>query len=119
VARGTDFAELVRWEVPNGVDGLVDTAGIAELASHAVRDNGRIASSVHGVQVAGERGIVARTTYVPQYAREHAKLGRLRQLAEEGRLTPRVAQTLPAERASAAHRLLEAGSLRGRVVLTF
>ncbi|MGW0632195.1 zinc-binding dehydrogenase [Streptomyces sp. NPDC002758] len=41
------------------------------------------------------------------------------QLAEEGRLTPRVAQTLPAEQASEAHRLLEAGGLRGRVVLTF
>ncbi|MFF3877299.1 zinc-binding dehydrogenase [Streptomyces sp. NPDC001978] len=91
VPRGTDFAELVRWEVPNGVDGLVDTAGIAELASRAVRDNGRIASSVHRIKVSEERGIVTRTTFVPQYAREHAKLDRLRQLAEEGRLTPRVA----------------------------
>ncbi|MER5918193.1 NADP-dependent oxidoreductase [Streptomyces sp. NPDC001982] len=119
VPRGTDFAELVRWEVPNGVDGLVGTAGIAELASRAVRDNGRIASSVHRIKVSEERGIVTRTTFVPQYAREHAKLDRLRQLAEEGRLTPRVAQTLPAEQASEAHRLLEAGGLCGRVVLTF
>lgn len=39
--------------------------------------------------------------------------------AEEGRLTPRVAQSLPVEQAADAHRLMEAGGLRGRVVLTF
>ncbi|MET9386679.1 zinc-binding dehydrogenase [Streptomyces sp. NPDC002928] len=51
--------------------------------------------------------------------REHAKLDRLRQLAKEGRLTPRVARTLSAEQAPEAHRLLEAGGFRGRLVLTF
>ncbi|MFF4397394.1 zinc-binding dehydrogenase [Streptomyces sp. NPDC001480] len=117
--RGTEYPELIRREVPDGVDGLVDTAGIAELASSAVRDNGRIAWSVHRVAVSADRGIVTRTTFVPRYAREHAKLDRLRRLAEEGRLTPRVAQTLPAEQAAEAHRLPAAGGLRGRVVLTF
>ncbi|WP_405883031.1 zinc-binding dehydrogenase [Streptomyces sp. NBC_01384] len=77
--RGTEFPELVRKLAPSGVEGLLDTAGVAELA----------------------------------------KLDRLRQLTEEGRLTPRVARTLPAEQAPEAHRLLEAGGLRGRVVLTF
>ncbi|MFI1831725.1 zinc-binding dehydrogenase [Streptomyces olivaceoviridis] len=48
-----------------------------------------------------------------------AELDRLRRLAEEGRLTPRGARVLPAERAADAHRLLEAGGLRGRLVLTF
>ncbi|MEV4109930.1 zinc-binding dehydrogenase [Nonomuraea sp. NPDC049695] len=69
--------------------------------------------------MSGERGIVTQTTFVPRYAREHAKLDRLRQLAEEGRITPRVARTLPAEQATEAHRLMEAAGLRGRVVLTF
>jgi NADPH:quinone reductase-like Zn-dependent oxidoreductase len=117
--RGTEFPELVRREIPDGVDGLVDTAGVADLAIGAVRDGGRVASSVGGVEVPGERGIETRHTFVPQYAREHAKLDRLRQLAEEGSLTPRVARTLPTEQAAEAHRLLEAGGLRGRVVLTF
>ncbi|WP_327314887.1 NADP-dependent oxidoreductase [Streptomyces sp. NBC_01235] len=117
--RGTEFPELVRREIPDGVDGLVDTAGVAGLAIRAVRDGGRVASSVGGVEVPGERGIEIRHTLVPQYAREHAKLDRLRQLAEEGSLTSRVARTLPAEQASEAHRLLEVGGLRGRVVLTF
>ncbi|WP_405845681.1 NADP-dependent oxidoreductase [Streptomyces sp. NBC_01518] len=117
--RGTEFPELVRKEIPNGVDGLVDTAGIAALAIRAVRDGGRVATSVGGIQVRVERGIETRNTFVPQYAREYAKLDRLRELAEKGSLTPRVARTLPAEQAPEAHRLLEAGGLRGRVVLTF
>lgn len=117
--RGTEFPELVRREIPDGVDGLVDTAGVAGLAIRAVRDGGRVASSVGGVEVPGERGIETRHAFVPQYAREHAKLDRLRQLAEEGSLTPRVARALRAEQAPEAHRLLEVGGLRGRVVLTF
>lgn len=117
--RGTEFPELVRGEIPDGVAGLVDTAGVAGLAIGAVRDGGRVASSVGGVEVPGERGIEIRHTFVPRYAREHAKLDRLRQLAEEGSLTSRVARTLPAEQAPEAHRLLEADGLRGRMALTF
>ncbi|MFF3376627.1 zinc-binding dehydrogenase [Streptomyces sp. NPDC002680] len=117
--RGTEFPELVRGEISDGVDGLVDTAGIAGLAIRAVRDGGRVASSVGGTQVPAERGIEIRYTFVPQYAPEHAKLDRLRRLAETGSITARVARTLPAEQATEAHRLLEVGGLRGRVVLTF
>ncbi|MFD9393510.1 NADP-dependent oxidoreductase [Streptomyces sp. NPDC060000] len=117
--RGTEFPELVCGEIPDGVDGLVDTAGVAGLAIRAVRDGGRVASSVGGVEVPGERGIETRHAFVPRYAREHAKLDRLRQLAEEGSLTPRVARALRAEQAPQAHRLLEVGGLRGRVVLSF
>ncbi|MCZ0985301.1 quinone oxidoreductase family protein [Streptomyces diastatochromogenes] len=117
--RGSEFPELVLKEIPDGVDGLVDTAGVAGLVIRAVHDGGRVASSVGGVQVPVERGIETRSTFVPHYAREHAKLDRLRRLAEQGRLTPRIAHTLTAEQATEAHRLLEAGGLRGRVVLTF
>jgi NADPH:quinone reductase len=117
--RGDDFPELVRKEVPDGVDGLVDTAGVAATAVRAVADGGRVSTSRGGTPVPEDRGIVTRSTFVPRYAREHAELDRLRQLAEEGRITLRVARTLPAEQATEAHRLLEAGGLRGRLVLTF
>jgi NADPH:quinone reductase-like Zn-dependent oxidoreductase len=43
----------------------------------------------------------------------------LRALAEQGTLTLRVAEELPATDAAAAHRRLEAGGLRGRQVLRF
>ena len=40
-------------------------------------------------------------------------------LAAAGRITLRVARTMPAGQAAEAHRLLEAGGVRGRLVLTF
>ncbi|MFJ9705753.1 NADP-dependent oxidoreductase [Streptomyces sp. NPDC101234] len=117
--RGAEFPELVRKEVPDGADGLIDTAGIAAQALRAVRDGGRAAASALSSKGTEERGITTQNTFVPHYVREHAKLVRIQQLAEEGRLVPRVGQTLPAEQADKAHRLLEEGGLRGRVVLTF
>lgn len=44
-------------------------------------------------------------------------LDALRRQAERGVLSMRVAEVLPAEEAARAHRLLEAGGLRGRLVL--
>lgn len=117
--RGDDFAEQVRREVPNGVDGLIDTAGISQSVARAVRDHGRIVTSAPGAPLVTERGIVTERTFVPKYARNHAALSELRELAEQGRITLRVARTLPAEQASEAHSLLQAGGLRGRIVLTF
>lgn len=119
VPRGDDFAEQVRREVPDGVDGLVDTAGISQSVARAVRDGGRIATSAPGAPLVTERGIVTERTFVPKYARNHAALSQLCELAEKGRITLRVARTLPAEQAAEAHRLLQAGGLRGRIVLTF
>jgi NADPH:quinone reductase-like Zn-dependent oxidoreductase len=117
--RGGDFANLVRKEASGGVDGLVDTAGITQSAARAVRDGGRMVTSAPGAPLVTERGIVTERTFVPNYARNHAALDRLRELAEQGRITLRVARTLPAEQAADAHRLIEDGGLRGRVVLTF
>ncbi|MEW2070713.1 zinc-binding dehydrogenase [Streptomyces sp. NPDC007346] len=47
------------------------------------------------------------------------RLDTLRRQAGEGVLTPHVADVLPADRAAEAHRRLEAGGLRGRLVLDF
>jgi NADPH:quinone reductase-like Zn-dependent oxidoreductase len=56
---------------------------------------------------------------VRDYAFEHAKLDRLARMVEESLLTPRVARVLAADQAPEAHRLLEAGGTRGRLVLSF
>jgi NADPH:quinone reductase len=119
VRRGPEFAERVREVVPQGADGLVDAALLNTLAVPAVRDGGRIAT-VRGFRGHGEeRGITFHPVLVRSYAREQGKLDRLRQLAEAGQVTLRVARTLPAERAAEAHRILEAGGTRGRLVLEF
>ncbi|MGW2169544.1 quinone oxidoreductase family protein [Streptomyces sp. NPDC001705] len=119
--RGSAFADQVRRHAPQGVDGLVDTAGIATEAARAVRDGGRVATSAGGELAAAERerGVTIEQTFVPDYARKHSHLERLRRLAEDGRLTLRVARILPAEQAVEAHRLLATGGLRGRIVLIF
>ena len=120
VARGDDFARRVRDVAVDGVDGLVDAAVMDAAAVPAVRDGGRVAT-VRGYDGRGAdgRGITFLPVFVRNYAREHDKLDELRQRAEQGRLTLRVARSLPAEEAPEAHRLLEAGGVRGRLVLEF
>jgi len=117
--RGQPFVEQAREHVPGGVDGLVDTAGVAASVAGAVRDGGRIVTSAPGAPLVTERGIVTERVFVPDYARNHAALEALGQLAGRGQVKLRVARTFPAEQAAEAHRLLARGGLRGRVVLTF
>jgi NADPH:quinone reductase len=118
VRRGPQFAEQVRAAVPAGVDAVFDLAQLNERVVPAVRDGGKIAT-VRGFQAEPERGITYHPVVAYSYAREQAKLDQLRQQAEAGELTLRVARTLPAERAAEAHRLLEAGGTRGRLILEF
>jgi NADPH:quinone reductase len=120
VPRGEKFAAHVRSLVPGGADGLIDAALLGARAVDAVRDAGRVVS-LRGYDGGGEahRGITFHPVYVRNYAHEHEKLDRLRAQAEDGTLTLRVARTFPAEQAAQAHRLLEAGGVRGRLVLEF
>jgi NADPH:quinone reductase len=118
VRRGPEFAERVRAAVPAGADAVIDLARLNELAVPAVRDGGKIAT-VRGFQPEPERGITSYPVVAYSYAREQAKLDRLRQQAEAGELTLRVARVLPAEHAAEAHRILEAGGTRGRLILEF
>jgi NADPH2:quinone reductase len=118
VRRGEDFSEQVRAARPAGVDGVIDAALLNDLVVPAVRDGGRVAT-LRGFRGEQERGITFHPVLVRSYAQEQAKLDRLRQQAEDGVLTLRVARTFPAEQAAQAHRILEAGGTRGRLVLQF
>lgn len=66
-----------------------------------------------------DRGIAIRDVWVPDYTHATDRLRSLRVLAEEGKITMRVARIFPAAEAAAAHRALERGGVRGRLVLTF
>ena len=120
VPRGDDFASRVRQIAVDGVDGLIDGAVMSAVVVPAVRDGGRIAT-LRGYEGGGveSRGITFCPVFVRNYATKHDKLDDLRDLAEQGELTLRVARSLPAAEAPEAHRLLEAGGVRGRLVLEF
>jgi NADPH:quinone reductase len=118
VRRGVDVAARIRDVVPEGVDALADGSVQNELLFPAVKDGGGFVS-VRGFTVDAPRGIVTHQTWVRDYARENAKLDNLRALVEQGAVTLRVAATFAAAHASEAHRILQAGGTRGRLVLEF
>ena len=118
VRRGDDVAARIREHFPDGVDGLADGAVQNERVIAAVRDGGAF-TAVRGYAGEPQRGINFTATWVRTYDGEFEKLDRLRQLVEAGAVTLRVAETYPPERAGEAHRRLEAGGTRGRLVITF
>ena len=118
VSRGRDVADRMREHFPNGVDGLADGAVLNERVVSAVRDGGAF-TSVRFWGGTGERGIRFAKTAVREYSREFEKLDRLRQQAEDGTLTLRIADVVTPEQAPEAHRRLAAGGTRGRIVIQF
>ena len=118
VARGEGLALRIRQAVPDGVDGLADGAVIGAPVLAAVRDGGVIVA-VRPFGADSERGITVHGVMVSDYRHEWDKLDELRRLAESGAVTLRVARTYPPERAADAHRALEAGGVRGRLVIMF
>jgi NADPH:quinone reductase-like Zn-dependent oxidoreductase len=118
VVRGEDVARQMRENVPDGVDGLADGALLDGAVIDAVRDGGRVVT-VRGYRGLEQRGVTFHPVFVREYARQQGKLDELRQLVEDGRVTLRVAGTFQPENAAEAHRLLEAGGVRGRLVIEF
>lgn len=116
--RGDGFADRVREHHPDGVDGLIDGAVLTAEVTPAVRD-GATVITIRGYDEPGERGVRFHPILVVDYAAEQAKLDRLREQAEAGQLTLRVAEELAADQAPAAHRRLAEGGVRGRLVLKF
>lgn len=116
--RGDDIAARIREVAPDGVDALADGAVMDALVLPAIRDGGALAT-VRGWDGPSERGIEVHPVMVFGAAQRTDELQALADAASEGVLTLRVAETFPAEEAPAAHRRLEAGGVRGRIVLDF
>ena len=118
VRRGDDVATRILEAAPGGVDGLADGSVQNELLFPAIRDGGGFAA-VRGLRAAAPRGITIHGVWVREYGGERAKLDRLREQVEEGAITLRVAKTFAPEDAAEAHRILQAGGTRGRLVIEF
>ncbi len=118
VRRGDGLADRIRDLVPEGVDAVADGALLHEQIAPVIRDGGGLAV-VRGWDGEPGRGITVHRIMVGTAAKDTAALDRLRQQAEDGTVTLRVARTFPASQAPEAHRVLEAGGTRGRLVLDF
>ncbi len=118
VTRGDDVAERIRALAPDGVDALADGAVMDALVLPAIRDGGALAT-VRGWDGPSERDVAVHPVMVFGAAERTAVLQQLADQAADGTLTLRVAQTFPAEKAADAHRMLEGGGVRGRIVLDF
>ncbi len=118
VPRGPTMVATVRALFPQGVDALLDTALIGDVASAAVRDDGSAVSLRKSNPITDTR---LRTHYVAVTERmeDTPVLEWLAELIRTGEVTPRVGCTLPMTEASAANALVERGNMRGRMVLLF
>ena len=116
--RGERFAAAVRSHFPSGVDGAADGALLGERLAPAVKDGGTVIT-VRGFEETGERGVRFQPIWVREYAHAADKLDRLRQQVEDGQVTLRVAGVYPKEQAAETHSRLEAGGVRGRLVIEF
>jgi NADPH2:quinone reductase len=100
--------------VPGGVDAVIDTAVLGIAAHEALRGGGTFVALVAPFAPPPIRGT---TVVVQEVYADGGRLAELSALAEAGRLTLRVAQTIPLDEASKAHELVERGGRRGRIVL--
>jgi NADPH2:quinone reductase len=118
--RSDDFAAAVRAVEPDGVAAVYDTALLGRDAFGAIRDGGRLVA-VRGwdEDAPTERGIEVRPVWVRDVLQRTEWLEQLRELASAGRLALRVAGEYPPERAGEAHRAMDAGGVRGRLLITF
>ncbi|OLL97316.1 zinc-binding alcohol dehydrogenase [Pseudonocardia sp. Ae406_Ps2] len=119
VQRGSDVAARIRELVPGGVPGLVDGSVQTTEITPALADGGTLVE-LQGWSGPVERDITVRPIMVaPGGITDTVGLDRLARQAEDGVLSLRVAEVLPAAQAHRAHRMLEAGGIRGRLVLDF
>ncbi|GAA2144352.1 NADP-dependent oxidoreductase [Kitasatospora kazusensis] len=114
VAYGPGLAERVRALAPGGVDAALDAAGRGALDASVelVADRDRIGTVVDypAAQRLGVRGL--------RGPRTAARLAELVELWEAGSLRLEIAAAFPLARAADAHRLVEAGHVRGKAVIT-
>ncbi|QFZ24335.1 NADP-dependent oxidoreductase [Saccharothrix syringae] len=119
VPRGDGFVGAVREHAPDGVAGLYDTALLHERVFGAIRDGGDMVVVRGWRPEQTERGITVHQVMVGEALTRTDWLEELRDLAADGRLRLRVAGEYPPEEAAEAHRRMDAGGLRGRVVIRF
>lgn len=113
VTYGEGLIERVRALAPDGVDAALDIAGDHALRASVelVTDKNRVRTMVSD-ELAAELGV---PTVTPK--RSNAQLAELAELHAQGKLKLHIRQALPLAQAAAAHRSIETGHGRGKIVL--
>ncbi|MFR9777134.1 zinc-binding dehydrogenase [Micromonospora sp. MS34] len=101
------------WDVAGEVD-VVGAAGAGVAAHEAVRGGGTFVALVAPFAPPPLR---ATRVIVSEVFADGARLAELSALVDAGRISPRVADSLPLAEVAQAHRRLVAGGTRGRLVL--
>lgn len=114
VAYGTGLADRVRNVAPSGVDVALDAAGGDALRSSVelIEDRSRIGTIV-SFELVEKLGVLAIRSQ-----RSVERLMELVTLYTQGKLSIHIRTTFPLEQAADAHREVETGHGRGKVVLT-
>jgi NADPH:quinone reductase-like Zn-dependent oxidoreductase len=117
--RGNCLAQRVLDEMPSGVDAVLDTALIGSALFPAISDGG-VYATVRTFREPAERGISVREVWVRNRLEDTAGLQDLSSLAAAGAFNfLDVAARVAPEDAADAHRLIEAGGMRGRPIIVF
>src|SRR5579875_2666607 len=118
IERSDDFGAAVRAVRPDGVAAVFVTAVLDERALGAIRDGGGLAV-VRGWDGPAERGITIHNVFVFTVLERTDWLRKLAEMARDGRIALRPLDEFPPERAAEAQERMDAGGLRGRVLIAF
>jgi NADPH:quinone reductase-like Zn-dependent oxidoreductase len=114
VTYGDDLARRIRQIATGPIDAALDAAGRGALKAsiELVEDRDRIGTIVdfENARRLGVRAIRSQ--------RSAARLAELVDLCRQGKLRVHIRQSFPLHQAAAAHRLVETGQGRGKIVLT-
>jgi NADPH2:quinone reductase len=119
--RATKFEDEVnRLTDGRGADAAYDTVGgdIVSRSIACVRPYGKLATIVRVDGSINDMQIKNQTLYFGFMERTGPKIQAVRTLAERGQLRPLVDSTFPLERIGDAHRKIEAGGMKGKIVVT-
>lgn len=110
-----NLAKADTWTPTPPVDAVIDAALSGQGLIHGVRDGGMFVTVLAAAAPLAERGIQVHALHTQP---DRDTLTALAEDLHSGRLTTRIAGTLPLQDAADAHRHAEAGGLRGKLVLT-
>lgn len=124
--RNGSVVDTVRDWAPEGVDMVLDAVGQGTFlqAVEVVKPGGTVGAIVtlipdeepHDAEAAAERGVRI-VPVMSSYERSGAQLRELASLLGQGHLRPPALEVLPLEDAAEAHRRIQTGHMRGKLVL--